>query len=214
MGQSSSSSPTGGGGTGGGSEKPQPQLRPKSNKHLSFRRAFMSSKKKKRLLLIGLDSAGKTSILNRLARDSTPQTAPTEGFGAEVFWFDNMEVTAWDVGGQDRLRQLWRHYYTGVSGLIFVVDSTDVTRLALAKEELTNALNDEQLSNVTLLVFANKQDLPGAKSVEEVQQELGLGPNGSTLQILGSRGFQVIGSSAVKDVGVKDGVAWLCSSMT
>jgi ADP-ribosylation factor 6 len=67
----------------------------------------------------------------------------------------------WDVGGQDKIRPLWRHYYTGTQGLVFVVDSQDRERIDEAKQELHRILSDREMKDCLLLVFANKQDLPG-----------------------------------------------------
>lgn len=79
-----------------------------------------------------------------------------------------------DVGGQDKIRPLWRHYYTGTQGLVFVVDSTDVDRISEAKDELQRILGDREMKDCLLLVFANKQDLPNALSPQEVTDSLGL----------------------------------------
>merc|ERR1712146_627859 len=67
-----------------------------------------------------------------------------------------------DVGGQDKIRTLWRHYYTNTQGIIFVVDSNDRDRIDDARDELHKMINDEELKDAIVLVYANKQDLPGA----------------------------------------------------
>lgn len=66
----------------------------------------------------------------------------------------------WDVGGQDKIRPLWRHYFQNTQGIIFVVDSNDRDRVVEAREELQRMLNEDELRDALLLVFANKQDLP------------------------------------------------------
>lgn len=80
----------------------------------------------------------------------------------------------WDVGGQDKIRPLWRHYYEDAQGVIFVVDSNDAGRFAEARNELQSMLAEAELRDATLLVYANKQDLPNAKSVAEVTDALQL----------------------------------------
>jgi len=75
--------------------------------------------------------------------------------------YKNVKFNVWDVGGQDKIRPLWRHYYTGTQGLVFVVDSQDRERLDEAKQELHRILSDREMKECLLLVFANKQDLPG-----------------------------------------------------
>merc|ERR1712230_320715 len=82
--------------------------------------------------------------------------------------------TVWDVGGQDKIRPLWRHGYTGTNGLIYVVDSNDRDRVEDAREELTKMLNEDEMRDAVLLVFANKQDLPNAMTAAEVTEKLGL----------------------------------------
>ena len=76
-----------------------------------------------------------------------------------------MKFNVWDVGGQDKIRPLWRHYYTGTQGLVFVVDSQDRERIDEAKQELHRILSDREMKECLLLVFANKQDLPGGESL-------------------------------------------------
>jgi ADP-ribosylation factor protein 6 len=83
------------------------------------------------------------------------------GFNVETVTYKNVKFNVWDVGGQDKIRPLWRHYYTGTQGLVFVVDSQDRERLDEAKQELHRILSDREMKECLLLVFANKQDLPG-----------------------------------------------------
>jgi len=115
-------------------------------------------KQEKRILLLGLDAAGKTTILYKLKLNECVTTIPTIGFNVEQVQYKNIEFNMWDVGGQDKIRPLWRHYFTNTDALIFVVDSNDVDRLDLAREELYRLLAEDELRDSTLLVFANKQD--------------------------------------------------------
>jgi small GTP-binding protein len=170
-------------------------------------------------VIIGLDSAGKTTILNLLMKKEAGATLPTEGFNAETLKYKgddkNLELTLWDLGGQDKLRQMWRHYYQGVQGIVFVVDATDVDRLGLAAKELQAALQDESLNAAGLLILCNKRDLKGAKSDAEISVMLGLdGPQSPTMALLGSRPFKLCSTSAEKDAdSVFAAVDWLCSVM-
>lgn len=86
--------------------------------------------------------------------------APTIGFNVETVEYKNISFTVWDVGGQDKIRPLWRHYFQNTQGIIFVVDSNDRERVSEAREELQRMLNEDELRDALLLVFANKQDLP------------------------------------------------------
>jgi len=83
------------------------------------------------------------------------------GFNVETVTYKNVKFNVWDVGGQDKIRPLWRHYYTGTQGLVFVVDSCDRDRIDEARQELHRILADREMKDCLLLVFANKQDLPG-----------------------------------------------------
>jgi len=84
----------------------------------------------------------------------------SSGFNVETVEYKNIQFTVWDVGGQDKIRPLWRHYFQNTQGIIFVVDSNDRDRVVEAREELQRMLNEDELRDALLLVFANKQDLP------------------------------------------------------
>lgn len=130
--------------------------------------------KEYRILMLGLDAAGKTTLLYKLKLGEVQKTIPTIGFNVEQVEYCNISFTVWDVGGQDKLRSLWRHYYTGTQGLIFVVDSNDIQRVDLAKQELYRLLSADDLKDCILLVFANKQDLPNALKAQELAAKLDL----------------------------------------
>lgn len=116
--------------------------------------------KEMRLLMLGLDAAGKTTILYKLKLGQDVTTIPTVGFNVETVTYKNVRFNVWDVGGQDKIRPLWRHYFSGTQGLIFVIDSSDRARIEEARQELHRIINDREMKDSLLLVFANKQDLP------------------------------------------------------
>eukprot|EP00435_Cladocopium_sp_Y103_P039580 s2267_g10.t1 len=124
-------------------------------------------KQEMRILMVGLDAAGKTTILYKLKLGEVVTTIPTIGFNVETVEYKNLSFTVWDVGGQDKIRPLWRHYYQGTNGLIYVVDSNDRDRIEDAREELNKMLNEDEMRDAVLLVFANKQDLPQAMTAAE-----------------------------------------------
>merc|ERR1712241_793392 len=101
-------------------------------------------------------------------------TIPTIGFNVETVEYRNLSFTVWDVGGQDKIRPLWRHYYQGTNGVIYVVDSNDRERIEDAREELMMMLNEDEMRDAVLLVLANKQDLPNSMTAAEVTEKLGL----------------------------------------
>ncbi|XP_071485767.1 uncharacterized protein [Diadema setosum] len=129
-----------------------------------------------RVLMLGLDAAGKTTCLYKLKLNETVTTIPTIGFNVEtVTPVPGLSFTVWDVGGQEKIRALWRHYYYGTHGVIFVVDSQDRARFAEAREELFGIVNAQEMTQgAPVLVLANKQDLPGASGVTKLIDELHL----------------------------------------
>uniref|UniRef100_H3AW01 ADP ribosylation factor 5 n=1 Tax=Latimeria chalumnae TaxID=7897 RepID=H3AW01_LATCH len=126
------------------------------------------------LWLMGLDAAGKTTILYKLKLGEIVTTIPTIGFNVETVEYKNISFTVWDVGGQDKIRPLWRHYFQNTQVLIFVVDSNDRERIQEAAEELKKMLLEDELQGAVLLVLANKQDLPHAMSTSELTDKLEL----------------------------------------
>jgi len=125
------------------------------------------SKKEAKVLMLGLDAAGKTTILYQLKLGLQVETIPTMGFVYESIEYKNFKLSVWDVAGQDSLRPLWKHYYQNTKAVIFVVDSSDKVRIDLAKTELQKIINDDELKDAALLLLANKIDLEGL-SPEEV----------------------------------------------
>merc|ERR1711879_980554 len=170
-----------------------------------FTRLF--GKKQMRILMVGLDAAGKTTILYKLKLGEIVTTIPTIGFNVETVEYKNICFTVWDVGGQDKIRPLWRHYFQNTQGLIFVVDSNDRERITEAQEELQKMLQEDELREATLLVFANKQDLPNAMTASELTDKLGL-------QNLRNRRWYIQATCAVQGHGLYEGLDWLSSELS
>merc|ERR1712061_786769 len=164
-------------------------------------------KKQMRILMVGLDAAGKTTILYKLKLGEIVTTIPTIGFNVETVVYKNICLTVWDVGGQDKIRPLWRHYFQNTQGLIFVVDSNDRERITEAQEELQKMLQEDELREATLLVFANKQDLPNAMTASELTDKLGL-------QNLRNRRWYIQATCAVQGHGLYEGLDWLSSELS
>ncbi|KAI9388653.1 hypothetical protein POPTR_009G096900v4 [Populus trichocarpa] len=151
-----------------------------------------------RILMVGLDASGKTTILYKLKLGEIVLTVPTIGFNVETVVYKNISFTVWDVGGQQKIRPLWRYYFQNSHGLIFVVDSNDRGRISEARNELHRILSDIELKDAILLVFANKQDVPNAMSVSEVADKLGL-------PALKQRRWYIQSSSATSGRGLYEG---------
>ncbi|KAL4660470.1 ADP-ribosylation factor-like protein 4D [Arapaima gigas] len=157
------------------------------------------------VVVVGLDSAGKTSLLYRLKLREFVKTIPTKGFNTEkikVAVGSSRAITfqVWDVGGQEKLRPLWKSYTRRTDGMVFVVDSTEVERMEEAKVELHKISRTSENQGVPVLILANKQDLPGAMSVVEVEKVLALHElSASTLH-------HAQGCSAVDGQGLQPGL--------
>jgi len=176
---------------------------------MAFTKLFtkLLGKQEMRILMVGLDAAGKTTILYKLKLGEVVTTIPTIGFNVETVEYKNISFTVWDVGGQDKIRPLWRHYYQGTQGLIFVVDSNDRDRVEDAREELNKMLNEDEMRDAILLVFANKQDLPNAMPAAEVTEKLGL-------QSMRSRQWFIQSACATTGDGLYEGLDWLSRTLS
>ncbi|KAG8189710.1 hypothetical protein JTE90_022522 [Oedothorax gibbosus] len=160
-----------------------------------------------RILILGLDGAGKTTILYRLQVGEVVTTIPTIGFNVEQVIYKNLKFQAWDLGGQTSIRPYWRCYYSNTDAIIYVVDSTDHDRIGVSKHELVSMLEEDELKKAILVVLANKQDMQGALTVPEVHQALGL-------DALKNRTFQIFKTSAVKGEGLEESMEWLSNMLT
>mmetsp|Transcript_46896 Transcript_46896/g.54343 ORF Transcript_46896/g.54343 Transcript_46896/m.54343 type:complete len:180 (-) Transcript_46896:235-774(-) len=158
-----------------------------------------------KILILGLDSAGKTTIVYRLNFGELVNTTPTIGFNIETVEYNRAKFAIWDVGGQTAIRKLWRHYYQGTHGIIFVVDSSDRERIELAKDELHSLMANKELKDAVLLVLANKQDLNELK-VDEVEK-------GLELDMIKGHRWSIQGCSGKNGTGITTGLDWLCKAI-
>ena len=162
--------------------------------------------KEMRILMLGLDAAGKTTILYKLKLNQSVTTIPTVGFNVETVVYKNVRFNVWDVGGQDKIRPLWRHYYTGTQGLIFVIDSADRDRIEEARQELQRIISDREMRDALLLIFANKQDVPGCMTPAEVTEKLKLAD-------MRDRQWYTQPSCATTGTGLFEGLQWLSANV-
>lgn len=152
-------------------------------------------------MMIGLDAAGKTTILYRIKEGIVFMTTPTIGFNVESVKFNNLRMTIWDVGGQEKIRPLWRRCWNEIHAIVYVVDLSDRERITEAGQELRRVLDEERLRDAVLLVFANKQDKYIRMTVEEVTRIL-------RLPYL-PRKWRIQGCSALTGEGLPEGLHWL-----
>ncbi|XP_029473234.1 ADP-ribosylation factor-like protein 14 [Rhinatrema bivittatum] len=131
--------------------------------------------KQARILMLGLDAAGKSTLLYKFKFRESFTTIPTIGFNVEMIETDkDVALTVWDVGGQQKMRTLWCYYFENTDGLVYVVDSMDKKHLEDSKKEFELIIKNELIKNVPVVVLANKQDLPGALNAEEITRKLNM----------------------------------------
>lgn len=171
----------------------------------AFKKLF--GNKEMRILMLGLDAAGKTTILYKLKMGQSIATIPTVGFNVETVKYKGVKFNVWDVGGQDKIRPLWRHYFTGTQGLIFVIDSADVDRIDEAREELYRIVNDREMRGAYVLVMANKQDLYNALKPDEIIKRM-------NLQHIRDNQWLVQPAIATSGEGLYEGLTWLTDRLS
>ncbi|XP_073394755.1 uncharacterized protein [Physcomitrium patens] len=168
---------------------------------------FGRYKNHQKILMLGLDGAGKTTLLRKVTDPSTPRlTQPTVGFNLESVRHRNLTLIMWDVGGQEKIRALWHHYFIKSNALIFVVDSSDSSRIPEARKELQKLLHEPELKDAKLLVYANKQDVQNCLSSSDLTDML-------DLSLVDDRQWHVQACSANTGKGVYEGLDWLADAL-
>lgn len=167
--------------------------------------ALFTSHREYKLIIVGLDNAGKTTALYKLHLGSVVMTSPTIGSSVEMVKHKNVSFEVWDLGGQTTLRQTWSSYYVNTAAVILMVDSTDRERIAAVKDELFRLLGEESLQPSSgVLILANKQDLPDAMTVMELTDAL-------QLHAVKGKQWHVQPSCALTGEGLKEGLDWVCA---
>mmetsp|Transcript_33267 Transcript_33267/g.54958 ORF Transcript_33267/g.54958 Transcript_33267/m.54958 type:complete len:183 (-) Transcript_33267:362-910(-) len=159
-----------------------------------------------KIVMVGLDNAGKTTVLYRLHLGDVIETHPTVGSNVEEVTHRNIRFQVWDLGGQDKLRRVWSTYYVGAHAVVLVVDSMDRARLPLLRDEFASLTANDELAASTLLVLANKQDLEGALTAVEITQQL-------QLHTCKQHAWQIQPCSAVSGKGLYEGMDWLAHTL-
>ncbi|KAI9101046.1 ADP-ribosylation factor family-domain-containing protein [Phlyctochytrium arcticum] len=174
---------------------------------LTVLRKIKQKEKEIRILMLGLDNAGKTTILKRINGEDISTISPTLGFNIKTLTHRNFKLNIWDVGGQKSIRTYWRNYFEQTDGLVWVVDSADrPDRLRDCKNELHGLLQEERLAGASLLIFANKQDLPGALPFDEIANIL-------DLKSILTHHWHIVGCSAVSGTNLLTGMDWVVNDI-
>lgn len=159
-----------------------------------------------RILLLGLDNAGKTTILKSLASEDVSHITPTQGFNIKSVVSEGFKLNVWDIGGQRKIRPYWRNYFENTDILIYVIDSADRKRFEETGHELQELLYEEKLAAVPLMIYANKQDLMSAAPASDIAE-------GLSLHLIKDRAWQIQACSAATGEGIKDGMEWVCKNV-
>lgn len=164
------------------------------------------------VLILGLDNAGKTTFLETLKKEfnvaskDLSKITPTVGQNVAHIKLDkgNQTIKFWDVGGQESLRALWSEYYSQCHGIIFVMDSTDRTRIDECVDILNGIVADDDVESLPILMLANKQDRPDRMELHDIKQSFN-----KLAEILSARDSRVLPVSALTGEGVRDALDWM-----
>lgn len=174
-----------------------------------LKRLGLIKTKEYRILIIGLDASGKTSMLYRLKLNENVIAIPTIGFNVETIDHKGISFTAWDVGGRDKIRPLIRHYFANTQAVCFLVDSNDRERMEEAKDYFYKVVNEDELRDCVFCIFCNKQDMPNAMSTKEIADCFDL----DSLRLKG-KVISAFGCIVTEGKGIYEGLDWLANALS
>ena len=167
---------------------------------------FTKNRNNFKIIILGIQEAGKTTILYRLSLGQLVKTTPTIGSNVEELIYNNVKFQAWDLGGQESTRTVWDVYYMNTDAVVYVIDSHDDENFEISKSEFHKVISNQNLKNAVILIFANKQDLPGAKSINKIIDEY-------ELNKIKNHIWHVQPCSAIKGDGLVNGIKWLSDQL-
>lgn len=159
-----------------------------------------------KVIIVGLDNAGKTTILYQLLINEVVHTSPTIGSNVEEIVWKSTRFIMWDIGGQESIRSSWNSYFASTDFVILVVDSTDRERLSVAKQELYEMLAHQDLKRASILIFANKRDIKNALSSQQITQQL-------NLTSIKDQRWHIQNCCALTREGLNEGLQWMCNQL-
>ncbi|OJD15028.1 hypothetical protein AJ78_04683 [Emergomyces pasteurianus Ep9510] len=169
---------------------------------LSILRKARLKDKEMRILMLGLDNAGKTTIVKRIMKEDVTTVSPTLGFIIKSIDFQGYKLNIWDVGGQKTLRSYWRNYFEKTDALIWVVDATDRIRIDDCRAELAGLLQEERLMGASLLIFLNKTDVEGGMTKGDIRE-------GLQLDAIKTHKWTIFPCSAITGRNLSEGLEWV-----
>ena len=173
---------------------------------LDLLKGYKTFKKNPNILILGLDNAGKTTLLKCLTHTTNEEikTTPTLGINVKSIIYNGFQISLIDIGGQQSIRQYWSAYYQNqeMDALIYVVDAADDMRIAECNEQFKILLNEPALANVPILVYANKSDISGCLEADEILEKL-------EMNDIEGRDWSLYACSALKGTGVEEGIKWV-----
>lgn len=173
-----------------------------------WKKLFGEDDKNFKILILGLDKAGKTTILDRIQGKEEGEPVPTIGYNHKEVKMRNVTLDTWDLPGQERMRKIWKHYFVDTWGVIFVIDWTDKERVDVARDELHYLLAEQELKHLPFLILANKQDLPDALGYQQLREALALWGEDDR------RPIKIQEASALLDKGLEEGFKWLINKLS
>ena len=167
---------------------------------------FTKNRDNFKIIILGMQNAGKTTIIYHLSLGQFVQTTPTIGSNVEELKYNNITIQAWDLGGQEAIRSVWNVYFINTDAVIYVIDSQDEKNSEESKEEFQKLLKNSKWYNAIILIFANKQDLPGAKPINQLIEEY-------EFNKIKNHIWKIQPCSALKGEGLIDGIKWLSEQL-
>ena len=167
---------------------------------------FTKSRNNFKIIILGMQNAGKTTILYRLSLGTLVKTTPTIGSNVEELTYNNVKFQAWDLGGQESTRSVWDVYYMNTDAIVYVIDSHDDENFEESKAQFHKLLSHPNLKSTVILIFANKQDLPGAKTVDKLIHDY-------EFDKIQSHIWHIQSCSALKGEGMITGIKWLSEQL-
>ena len=168
---------------------------------------FTKSRNNLKIIILGMQNAGKTTILYRLSLGQLVKTTPTIGSNVEELTYNNVKFQAWDLGGQESTRSVWDVYYMNTDAVVYVIDSQDDEYFEESKSQFHKLILNPTLKNATILIFANKQDLPGAKDINKLVQDY-------EFFKIKNHMWHIQPCSALNGEGLVTGIKWLSEQLT